>query len=221
MDGIHYGFLTDFGTVKNLDDAFIVLISPMDFGDAHKIVARNFREFLNVAWTMRGATDLANVHGKRTKEEYVELFKYFEDSVAESDTDFEESRAHVLKFMQETLGVQPVNDVFDYIENEVEAARAQQIVLATQDGLGIVGEKQEGSAPRNFPVTQDDPIDPEQLATFLEESSKEGKLALIRDVQFTGHFTFYSEYDEVIPGILEEHGLEYELKMYREIRSMV
>jgi len=221
MDGIHYGFLTDFGTVQNLDDAFIVLISPMDFGDAHKIVARNFREFLNLAWTMRGATDLANVHGKRTKEEYVELFKYFEDSVAESDTNFEKSRAHVLKCMQQKLVVQAVDDVFDYIENEVRAARAQQIVLKTQDGIGIVGgEQQEGSAPRNFPVTQDDPIDPEQLAAFLEVSSKEGKLALIRDVQFTGHFTFYSEFDEVIPTILKEHGLEYELKMYREIRSM-
>lgn len=219
-DGIHYGFLTDFGTVQHLDNAFIVLISPMDFGDPHKIVAKNFREFLNLAWTMKGAIDLANVHYKRKKEEYADLFKYLEESNEEVDKSFKKSRAYVLKRMQETLGVQPVDDVFDYIETEVETARSQQIVLTTQDGLGIVGEEQEDPEPPNFPVTQDDPIDSEQLTAFLGRSSKESKLALIRDVQFTSHFSFYSEFDEVIPTILKEYGMEYELKMYQEILTM-
>ncbi|WP_342528204.1 hypothetical protein MKY84_05010 [Chryseomicrobium sp. FSL W7-1435] len=58
MDGVHYGFLTDFGRVENLEEAFVVLISPMDSDVPHKIVARNFREFLNLAWTVKGALDL-------------------------------------------------------------------------------------------------------------------------------------------------------------------
>src|SRR4051812_6794650 len=33
VDGIHYGFLTDFGQVKNLETAYIVRVSPMDFDD--------------------------------------------------------------------------------------------------------------------------------------------------------------------------------------------
>ncbi|WP_423408240.1 hypothetical protein AABM38_21745 [Heyndrickxia sp. MSNUG] len=33
-DGIHYGFLTDFGLVKALEEAYIVRVSPMDIDDS-------------------------------------------------------------------------------------------------------------------------------------------------------------------------------------------
>ena len=39
-DGIHFGFLTDFGTVSDLENAFVVCISPMDFDSHIKIVTR-------------------------------------------------------------------------------------------------------------------------------------------------------------------------------------
>ena len=182
VDGIRYGFLTDFRRVQDLEEAFIVLISPMDFGNPHKIVAKNFGEFLNLAWTVKGAMDLANVHYKRTEEDYTSLLKYFEESQDELDNDHKNKQAYVLQRIEDEFGVQPVEDIYDYIENEVKAAREQHIVLSTLDGLGVVGENPKDSPYMKFEVTENEPADLEQLNAFLLESSKESKLALIRDI---------------------------------------
>jgi hypothetical protein len=48
MDGIHYGFLTDFGSIDDLENASIVRVSPMDFDDPVKIVARNIHDSLRI-----------------------------------------------------------------------------------------------------------------------------------------------------------------------------
>ncbi|MBS4176938.1 hypothetical protein [Lederbergia citrea] len=51
VDGIHYGFLTDFGSVNNLEVAPIVCVNPMDFERPIHIVAKNLSEFLRVNMT--------------------------------------------------------------------------------------------------------------------------------------------------------------------------
>lgn len=48
VDGIHFGFLTDFGQVEDLENAYIVRVSPMDFDGPVKIVARNIQDFLRI-----------------------------------------------------------------------------------------------------------------------------------------------------------------------------
>lgn len=220
MDGIHYGFLTDFGTVHNLEDAYIVLISPMDFGDPHKIVAKNFREFLNLAWTLKGATNLANVRYSRTQKEYVDLIKYLEESEEEADDIYLVEQAYVLQRIQETFGLQPINDMYHYIENEVKLAREQQTVLSTLDGLGVVGETPEDPTHKKFKLKQDQSFDESELGALLQSSSNESKLALLRDIQFTGDFTYDFSYEEIVVKILEEQGLSEELKNFRQIRSL-
>lgn len=50
IDGIHYGFLSDYGSVPNLEEAPIVCVMPMDFERPTRIVAKNLREFLRVNW---------------------------------------------------------------------------------------------------------------------------------------------------------------------------
>lgn len=54
-DGIHYGFLTDFGLVEDLEEAYIVRVSPMDFDDPVKIVSRNLRDFLRKVAVLRAS----------------------------------------------------------------------------------------------------------------------------------------------------------------------
>lgn len=48
MDGIHYSFLTDFGIHTNLEQAPIICVSPMDFDNCVRIVARNLYEFFEL-----------------------------------------------------------------------------------------------------------------------------------------------------------------------------
>lgn len=48
-DGEHYGFLTEFGAVTNLENAPIVMVTPMNFDQPAVVVADNIREFLRIA----------------------------------------------------------------------------------------------------------------------------------------------------------------------------
>lgn len=48
IDGIHIGFLTDFGQVADLSDAYIVRVSPMNFEQPVEIIARNLHDFLRI-----------------------------------------------------------------------------------------------------------------------------------------------------------------------------
>ncbi len=60
VDGIHYGFLTDFGSVKDLETAYIVRVSPMDFDDPVKIVSRNLLDFMRILCYTSIALDLVD-----------------------------------------------------------------------------------------------------------------------------------------------------------------
>ena len=48
VDGIHVGFLTDFGQVSDLLDAYIVRVTPMNFDQPVEIIARNLHDFLRL-----------------------------------------------------------------------------------------------------------------------------------------------------------------------------
>ena len=216
VDGIHYGFLTDFGRVPDLEEAFIVLIAPMDFGDQHKIVARNFREFLNLAWTTGNAIDVANFKLVKTEDDYARMLSDFEESHKEMDDDYKRETSHVLKRIREDFQVQPIENIYKYIEIEVKEAREKQIVLSTLDGLGVVGVE---GAHSKFEISEDEVVDVEQLKAYLATSSRESKLAFIRDVQFTNHHLDDMEMIQVIRNELEKQGLIYERKVFDFIKS--
>ncbi|PJK16957.1 hypothetical protein CQS04_07325 [Chryseomicrobium excrementi] len=216
VDGIHYGLLTDFGKIQDIEEAFIVLIAPMDFGDQHKIVARNFREFLNLAWTTGNAIDVANFKLVKTEEDYARMLSDFKKSHKEMDDDYKRETSHVLKRIREEFDVKPIESIYEYIEIEVKAAREKQIVMSTLDGLGVVGEE---GVHTKFEVKEDEDVDVELLKAFLATSSKESKLAFIRDVQFTNHHLDDREMMQVIRNELEKQGLRYERKAFDFIKS--
>lgn len=216
VDGIHYGLLTDFGKIQGIEEAFIVLIAPMDFGDQHKIVARNFREFLNLAWTTGNAIDVANFKLVKTEDDYARMLSNFEESHKEMDDDYKRETSHVLKRIREDFQVQPIENIYKYIEIEVKEAREKQIVLSTLDGLGVVGVE---GAHSKFEISEDEVVDVEQLKAYLATSSRESKLAFIRDVQFTNHHLDEMEMIQVIRNELEKQGLIYERKVFDFIKS--
>lgn len=47
-DGVHYGFLTEFGAVIDLNEAPIVNVTPMGGDEAGVVIANNIREFLSI-----------------------------------------------------------------------------------------------------------------------------------------------------------------------------
>jgi hypothetical protein len=73
VDGIHYCFVTDFGTVNDLEQAYIAAVSPMDFDSEIWIVAKNITDFLRILCTDRsilyfnGST--LDVYSQRVKEQ--------------------------------------------------------------------------------------------------------------------------------------------------------
>ncbi len=60
-DGIHYGFLTDFGQVEDLEKAYIVRVSPMDFDEPVKIIARNIDDFMRILCFSPIVLDLVDI----------------------------------------------------------------------------------------------------------------------------------------------------------------
>ncbi|MFE0503891.1 hypothetical protein ACWF7H_29430 [Peribacillus butanolivorans] len=182
-DGIHYGFLTDFGRVSDLENAFIVCISPMDDFDAHiKIVARNIREFVSLVCTMKGAAEISNFNLIKEEEQYISLFKELKKEV---DEEYEEQANYVVEKIISTIGCEVIEDVYHYVEKEVITARENQTMLSTLDGIGIVSLDSMNSKHHIYKLEKDMKINLEDVKSFFNTATRESKLAFIRDVQFT------------------------------------
>ncbi|WP_144528127.1 hypothetical protein [Peribacillus simplex] len=131
-DGIHYGFLTDFGMVSDLENAFIVCISPMDDFDSHiKIVARNIREFVSLVCTMKGAAEISNFNIIKEEDQYIRLLKELKK---EENEEYVEEASYVVEKIRSSLVCKIIEDVYHYVEKEVMTAREKQTMLSTLDG---------------------------------------------------------------------------------------
>ena len=114
-DGIHYGFLTEFGRTKRLEDAFIVCVSPMNFGDHVKIIARNLTEFIDVILTLKDASIIENLLNYSKKKDYDTFLKWAAKEAEEEPEHFQKS-TYVCSRIQQALNRKPINDLFEYVE---------------------------------------------------------------------------------------------------------
>src|SRR5690606_25918971 len=112
-DGIHFGLLTDFGTVSDLEDAFVVCISPMDFGSHIKIVARNIREFVGLICTMKDAVTVSNFNHMKEEEEYLRLLKKLKQEDSENE-EYIERANYVAEKIKSAIGCEIIEDVYHY-----------------------------------------------------------------------------------------------------------
>lgn len=183
VDGIHFGFLTDFGTVSDLGNAFVVCISPMDFDSHIKIVARNIREFLNLVCTMKGALTISNFNILEDEGQYIRLLKELKQ-VEPEDEEFEENANYVVEKIIATFDSERIEDVYHYVERKVRTEREQQTILSTLDGLGIIPVENITSNFLPYKLEKDMTIDLEEVKAFLNSATTESKMAFFRDVQF-------------------------------------
>lgn len=185
VDGIHIGLLTDFGKVTDLEQAFIVSISPMDFENEVKLLARNAKEFIDYLYSDEELLFLFNGSMLESIDDY-QIMKQNAEKDASTETDFYRVRKEVAAKLQEVMGCVDIANVYEYIQKTVTASRSTQVVLPTMDGLGIAATENIADHSPLFPLTRNEDPALEEIMTFFVSAPKESKLALIRDVQFTG-----------------------------------
>ena len=177
-DGIHFGFLTDFGQVSSLDDAYIVRVSPMDFDEPVKLVARNLDDFVALMIYHRYVAEVLDTSSSKATIE-----RYLSDQLTDETYPHEEE---VVTVVYEQFTPKPIPSVHDYFK-KLRDARAAAVVVETDDGIGVVRASANAINLQNhFSLERDMQPNLEQVQTYFEHSSLEYKLAFIRDAQSYG-----------------------------------
>ncbi|HZG88198.1 hypothetical protein [Paenibacillus sp.] len=187
-DGIHYCFLTDFGVAASLEDAYIVRVSPMDFGDPVRIVARNLKEFLRLLCFRPVAADLLDTRVSREQyERWNEEYPGWEGT--RDDISREAARRVIERFSLEPVG----DDLYSYYQ-ELGRERAAAVVAATKDSIGVVPVRQGATADEaGGPLEAGDHVDWAEVRERFPRLSMERRLAWIRDMQSLGAFYNHDE----------------------------
>lgn len=167
-DGIHFCFVTDFGTVGDLENAYIAVVSPMDFDNEIWIVARNLTEFLRIVCTDR--TVLYNNYGSGEA--------YLVDVRKRDPERSDEPQRIAVSRLKQAFGIEAIGDLASHID-EVKAERAARVRLHTMDSVGVMALS---DSPREdeAPMIAETPESPK----LMDEADAETKLASIRNLQY-------------------------------------
>ena len=179
--GIHFGFLTDFGQVKDLNEAPIVCVSPTN-DPPIRLLARNIQEFLNLASSVPHIEMLENFWPWKNSLSIEEIVTEF-NSYASAE--WIQKREMISGSFQETFNTTPLN-VQEYVQ-EVLKERNEKIIVSTFDGLGIIGSHDLEKKGKRFHFDDQRPQNEKeimQMQDFLSSANKEEKLAFIRDAYY-------------------------------------
>ncbi|WP_391201487.1 hypothetical protein [Psychrobacillus sp. L4] len=211
--GIHFGFLTDFHSVSNLSEAPIVCVTPTN-DPPLRYMARNIREFLNLAYSVPYAEMLETMWNYEDEKQIIELIKEFEKDTSEN---WKRDREYIQTRYQQVFGTKKLDVVNYFIQ--VKKERAETIYMTTLDGLGVVRTKPSIKSKQhfNFPSNRNiDEVEIEKMRTFLEHSNETEKLVFVRDAHY--RYVVSSGYDEAIWELLLE--LLISLKLEDEAESV-
>ncbi|MFF2886150.1 hypothetical protein [Paenibacillus sp. NPDC057967] len=182
VDGIHYGFLTDFGTVDQLEHAPIVCVSPMDFDRPAKIIANDIKEFLSLLLTDEEL--FYNVFA--AEEDYRAAKQRWKEEAAASPygptKEQKQKRADMIRVLRERVSLPQVENPYRHLELLAQQ-RQERIAALTQDLLGVVGSLAEGEVHIPYYVHKDEGLDIQELREYMLSAPALSKKALIRDIQ--------------------------------------
>lgn len=181
-DGIHYGFLTDYGTVTDLEAAPIVCVSPMNFDRPSRVVANNLSEFLNV-----NLNDGALFYNDfESEESYLLQKRQWAEQALNSPyqpTDIERiTRERITIWTVNNVPTPAIDNPYTYVQN-VSLVRQNEITLQTQDGLGVKFPFAEGEEHLPYRIHDVIDLDMGWLEDYLNSAPVTSRLALIRDIQ--------------------------------------
>jgi hypothetical protein len=182
LDGVHYGFLTDYGSVIDLEVAPIVCVCPMDFERPTRVIAMNLGEFLRV-----NLTDGELFYNRFDSEE--KYLKAREQWVAEAvNSPYQPSeneklaKERVTKLLMENIQIPIIDNPYRYVQN-VELERKSNVSIQTQDGLGVTTPLLQGEKHIPFPIQKEIDPDLELMQEYLYSTPVASRLALFRDIQ--------------------------------------
>ncbi|RJE85174.1 hypothetical protein D3P07_21640 [Paenibacillus sp. 1011MAR3C5] len=181
-DGIHYGFLTDFGTVDHLEHAPVVCVSPMDFDRPTKIIANDIKEFLSLLLTDEEL--FYNVFA--TEEDYRAAKQRWKEEAAVSPygptEEEQQQREDIRRTLRERVSLPHVENPYRHLEL-LARQRQERIAAGTQDLLGVVSSLAEDEVHVPYYVHKDERLDIEELKVYMVSAPAISKKALIRDIQ--------------------------------------
>lgn len=164
-DGRHYSFLTDFGAVKDLEQAPVIFVEPIAYEHHVSLIAANITDFLRMFITTKSIVTLTP-----------------EDDSYQND-DISEDSEYICRRLAEYFGLVPFEDLAAYRRDLLER-REREAVLPTRNGIGVM-QVSSDSAHASFDVDEDGDVELEELKikAFFSEASIESKLSCIRDLQ--------------------------------------
>ncbi|TYP71990.1 hypothetical protein BCM02_109269 [Paenibacillus methanolicus] len=177
-DGEHYGFLTEFGSIADLNEAPIVRVSPMGGDEAGEVIANNIREFLRMI-----ALDESLLYFSYEDEEAYKAEKQQEEADLGEWAPTKEDksvRRQVMTRMVEALNLPEISQPYYTYLDRVKAERENRIVVATPDGLGVTNVHPQDEGRQHEALLVDDDLEAEELQAYLERATYAGKLALLR-----------------------------------------
>lgn len=202
VDGIHYGFLTDYGSVSDLEVAPIICVNPIDFDRPIRIVANNLREFLRV-----NMTDSELFYNQfESEENYLLAKEQWREEANNSPyqpTEKENfSRKRICNYLIDDLKIPRIDNPYRYVQT-VKREREKNIIIQTQDGLGVTNPLLLGEKHIHFPI-KETYLDLELLQEYLSSKPIASRLAIFRDLQINYSWQDYPElFDIVIKAMID------------------
>ncbi len=149
-DGIHFGFLTDFGNEWDLEDAPIVIVSPTN-DPPLKLVANNLKDFLRIVMLIGDAEFLDEDYSseEEIKTRLAEWYALSEEDWQGnplSESEIQEAKKRLKntlnqreilrKTLIDEMGITPMDSITGYL-NKIRTERAKEIKLEDSYGVGI------------------------------------------------------------------------------------
>lgn len=187
-DGIHYGFLTDYGSVSELEEAPIVCVCPMDFDQPTRLIAKNLREFLRI-----NCTDDALFYNDFTNEDSYLSFKAEQevDNVLHPLSEIQSSnKVRIKSFLEENIQMPIIDNPYRYIQM-IRLQRQKMVSIKTQDGLGVIAPSLAHETHIPFEINQDIDLDLAALKAYFSTASIRSHYAIFRDIQL--HYVLSDE----------------------------
>ncbi|GIP03757.1 hypothetical protein J28TS4_21640 [Paenibacillus lautus] len=197
--GEHFGFLTDFGSVTDLEDAPVVFVQALPSEEFHvTLIARNIRDYLGLFLTYKCMINMFSTVNEPSQE----------PSAVETHPHLSAVEAKLIH----ELGIQKIEPV-SYRQNMLRE-RSKEVVQ-TINGIGVKRMTACELGP-TFNVEEYDKYDVlnNKVREFFQEACLESKLACIADLQEAGILLTHTyDLNEFLINELRAMGCIYESRI--------
>lgn len=193
-DGNHFCFLTDFGRVKDLSEAPIIMVTPMSDRPTH-LIAKNLTDFLSLILAVENPEilDADLTSPERINRLIKEALEWREENPERNDF-----IDRFKTFLKNDLAISPIDNAYEYLI-DLRNQRAKSITIETLDTLGIITN----SPANEIRVYDYDQNDLQKINHFLTAATNYERLKFYRDA--CQEYVLTNDYDNEIKNIVVEN----------------